>query len=88
MPTGGDMMDFATRLFEEPEELHEEARRKCDKAKRFIKQAIDVGADTIVSACQQCRRALLGAVQSMRHPIKVLDVAELVYESIRPREGP
>lgn len=48
MPTGGDMMDFATRLFEEPVELHAEARRKCDKAKQFIKQAIEVGADFFV----------------------------------------
>ena len=48
MPTGGDMMDFAIRLFEQPEELHAEARRKCDKAKRFMKRAVDVGADFFV----------------------------------------
>ena len=48
MPTGGDMMDFAVRLYEEPGELHVEARRKCDKAKEFFKQAAGVGADFFV----------------------------------------
>jgi uroporphyrinogen decarboxylase len=48
MPTGGDLMDFVVRLFEQPEELHAEARRKCDSAKGFFRQAIDAGADFFV----------------------------------------
>lgn len=48
MPTGGDMMDFVVRLFERPEELHLEARRKCEQAKQFFRQAVDVGADFFV----------------------------------------
>ena len=48
MPTGGDMMDFVVRLFEQPEELHREARRKCDTAKQYFRQAVDVGADFFV----------------------------------------
>lgn len=48
MPTGGDIMDFVVRLFEQPEELHAEARRKCDTAKTFFKQAVDAGADFFV----------------------------------------
>ena len=50
MPTGGDMMDFASRLYERPDELHAEARRKCDHAKEFFKQAVDAGADFFVLA--------------------------------------
>ncbi len=53
-----------------------------EAARRRAEQALDVGADTIVSACQQCKRALVGAVQSMRQPVRVLDVAELVWESL------
>jgi heterodisulfide reductase subunit D len=53
-----------------------------DVARRRIRQALDVKADTVVSACQQCKRALTGAVQWMRKPIKVVDVAELVWESL------
>jgi len=49
MPSGGDaMMDFAVRLHERPEELHVEARRKCDRAKLFFRQAVDAGADFFV----------------------------------------
>ena len=50
MPTGGDMMDFVVRLFENPEDLHAEARRKCDRAKQFFRQAVDAGADFFVLA--------------------------------------
>jgi uroporphyrinogen decarboxylase len=45
MPTGGDIMDFVVRLFEEPDRLHEEARAKCDRAKRFFREAVAAGAD-------------------------------------------
>jgi uroporphyrinogen decarboxylase len=50
MPTGGDMMDFAIRLYEKQDEMHAEARRKCDNAKQFIEKASDVGADFFVLA--------------------------------------
>ena len=48
MPTGGNMMDFVVRLFEDPADLHKEARQKCDTAKVFFKQAVDAGADFFV----------------------------------------
>lgn len=48
MPTGDDMMDFAVRLYEHRDELHAEARQKCEKAKRFSKEAVDAGADFFV----------------------------------------
>ncbi|MCP4901745.1 MAG: (Fe-S)-binding protein [bacterium] len=54
-------------------------------ARRRALQALDIEADTIVSACQQCKRALVGAVQSMRQPTKVVDVSELVWESMHDK---
>lgn len=48
MPTGEDMMDFAVRMYERPAELHEEARQKCDRAKKFFKRAVAAGADFFV----------------------------------------
>ena len=51
-------------------------------SRRRIQQAMDVEAGTVVSSCQQCKRALVSAVQAMRQPIKVLDLAELVWESV------
>jgi len=50
-----------------------------DVARRRVEQAVDVDAETVVSACQQCKRALVGAVQWMRKPMKVLDIVELVW---------
>jgi heterodisulfide reductase subunit D len=51
-------------------------------ALRRIEQAVDIEAETVVSACQQCKRALVGAVQWMRRPIRVVDVVELVWLSL------
>jgi uroporphyrinogen decarboxylase len=48
MPTGGDMMDFVVRLCERPEELHAEARKKCENAKQYFRKAVDAGADFFV----------------------------------------
>jgi heterodisulfide reductase subunit D len=51
-------------------------------AKLRVRQAVDVDADTIVSACQQCKRALTGAAQLTRLPVRVIDLTEIVWESL------
>jgi heterodisulfide reductase subunit D len=56
-----------------------------DVAIRRLQQALNVQADTVVSACQQCKRTLLNAAQRLRQPVRVLDVAEIVWEAIRQR---
>jgi heterodisulfide reductase subunit D len=56
-----------------------------DVARRRVDQALDVRADTIVSSCQQCKRALTMAVNSVRQPVRVLDVAELVWVTLATR---
>ena len=48
MPSGTDMMDFVVRLYERSDELHAEARQKCDRAKDYFRQAADAGADFFV----------------------------------------
>lgn len=48
MPSGSGMVDFAVRLFERPQELQEEARRKCDAAKERLRRLADAGADFFV----------------------------------------
>jgi len=53
-----------------------------DVARRRVEQALDVEADTVASSCQQCKRALVSAVQWMRKPVRVLDVVELVWEAL------
>lgn len=51
-------------------------------SRRRLQQALDVDAGTVVSACQQCKRALVSAVQWMRQPVKVADLTELLWESV------
>lgn len=50
MPTGSDMMDFVVRLFEHPEEIHRQAREKCDAAKAYLRELADNGVDFFVLA--------------------------------------
>jgi Fe-S oxidoreductase len=50
--------------------------------KRRILQAQDTGAKTIVTACQQCKRTLLGTARREKVRIKTIDVSELVLEAM------
>jgi len=50
MPRGDDLMDFVVRLYEHQDDLHAEARRKCEAAKQFFKAAAEAGADFFVLA--------------------------------------
>ncbi|HID86829.1 MAG TPA: (Fe-S)-binding protein, partial [Anaerolineae bacterium] len=51
-------------------------------AARRLAQAKAVGAEVIVTACQQCKRTLMGAVRRERAHIEVLDVVELVWQAM------
>jgi len=48
MPPGAEFMDFVVMLFEHPEQMHENARQKCEAAKELAKRQVDAGADFIV----------------------------------------
>jgi len=47
MPSGADIMDFVVMLFEQPEEMHLEARRRCEEAKVLATQQVEAGVDFI-----------------------------------------
>ncbi len=47
-----------------------------------VQQAADVGAEVLVSACQQCERTLANAIRAKRLRIRVKDIAELVLEAL------
>jgi len=54
-------------------------------AKQLISLAKETGAETVVTACQQCKRTMLKALSKEspeRSPLKVVDLAELVLKSI------
>ncbi|MBU0495194.1 MAG: (Fe-S)-binding protein [Chloroflexi bacterium] len=52
-------------------------------ARRRLAQAQETGAQTIVTACQQCQRTLLGAARRKKTRIKTIDISELVLEAMR-----
>lgn len=47
-----------------------------------VKQAIDTGAEIIVTSCQQCKRTLQTGARNMKSRIKVKDICEIVYEAL------
>ncbi len=51
-------------------------------ARRRIRQAAEVGAKTVVSACQQCERTLANAARAERLRIRVKDINEIVLEAL------
>ena len=44
---GQGMMDFSIRLFERPEDVHREARAKCEASKALAREQVDQGVDFI-----------------------------------------
>ena len=48
MPSGEEMVDFAVRLYEHPDDIQAEARRKCDAAKDVFRRHVDAGADLLL----------------------------------------
>jgi uroporphyrinogen decarboxylase len=48
MPTGNEMMNFVVKLFEQPKEMHTEARQKLDAAKELARRQRDAGVDFLV----------------------------------------
>ena len=50
MVPGDEIMQFVERMYNQPEEMHAEARRKCDAAKGRIRQQVEAGADFLILA--------------------------------------
>jgi Fe-S oxidoreductase len=53
----------------------------ADVADRRLRQAQDTGARVLLSACQQCKRTLMGAARRQRVRLRVMDLAELVWRA-------
>ncbi|MFQ6059357.1 MAG: (Fe-S)-binding protein [Anaerolineae bacterium] len=54
-------------------------------ARRRLEQAQATGARYVVTACQQCKRTLSTAARRERMRLRVLDVAELVWQAMEVR---
>jgi heterodisulfide reductase subunit D len=70
---GGNLESF------EPEVLFKVSRQRIDRA-------CEVGAQAVVSACQQCERTLTSAVrrheEARKARVRVMDVTELVWQAM------
>ena len=55
----------------------------ADVAQRRMRQAEQVGARLIVSACQQCKRTLADGGRKARIRIRPIDLTELVWQSMQ-----
>ncbi len=53
-----------------------------DQAKRKIREAKDVGAQIITSACQTCKLNILDAISETESDLAVLDIAEIVAKAL------
>lgn len=51
-------------------------------AARRIRQALDTGARTIVTPCQQCKRTLTNAARRSRAKLKVVDLSEIIWRAL------
>lgn len=48
MPTGGEIIEFVSRMCQQPEDMHAEARKKCNMAKQRLARQADAGVDLII----------------------------------------
>jgi Fe-S oxidoreductase len=46
-------------------------------------QAQATGAELVITACQQCKRTLLGAARKEKIRMRTLDISELLWESVQ-----
>jgi len=51
-------------------------------ARRRMGQAQETGAKFVITACQQCKRTLLGAARKEKIRIRTLDISELLLEAL------
>lgn len=51
-------------------------------ARRRLQEVVETKATSLLSACQQCKRTLLGASRKEKLKLKVLDVTELVWRAL------
>lgn len=49
---------------------------------RRVQQAQKTGARILLSACQQCKRTLMAAARQEKARLRVMDLAELVWQAV------
>ncbi|HUT23840.1 MAG TPA: uroporphyrinogen decarboxylase family protein [Sumerlaeia bacterium] len=57
IPGGSDAMEFCTRLFERPREMHETAKRRVEQCEDFCDKALAAGLDGFILCADYCLNA-------------------------------
>ena len=52
-------------------------------ATRLVQEAVDANAQRLVVACPQCKRVEMSGVEALKSDVRVIDLAELILESVR-----
>jgi Fe-S oxidoreductase/FAD/FMN-containing dehydrogenase/glycine cleavage system H lipoate-binding protein len=53
-----------------------------DIGRRKLQLALDTGAQTIISACQQCKRTIAATAKAEKSRVRVLDITEFVWQAV------
>jgi heterodisulfide reductase subunit D len=59
-----------------------DAGLSTDIARSKIEEVLSTGADTVVTACQQCVRTMTSYVRRNKVPLEVLDITQLVHRAL------
>ena len=51
-------------------------------AQQRVQQALDTGAELIVTSCQQCKRTIAGGARQKRARIKIMELSEFVFSAV------
>jgi heterodisulfide reductase subunit D len=60
----------------------ENGELSLDLAKNRVKEAMETGVENLVSTCPFCYRNLSDAIQELDSEMRMIDLVQLIYESL------
>jgi heterodisulfide reductase subunit D len=60
-----------------------DAKLSSEIAKQKIDEAMDTGAEAILTSCQQCVRTMTTFVKRNKVPLEVLDITQLIHKALK-----
>jgi heterodisulfide reductase subunit D len=60
-----------------------DAKLSSEIAKQKIDEAMETGAEAIVTSCQQCVRTMTTFVKRNKVPLEVLDITQLIHKALK-----
>jgi heterodisulfide reductase subunit D len=63
-----------------------DARLSAAIARRKIEEALSIGAEAVVTGCQQCVRTMTAFARRNKVPLEVLDITQLINRALKKQE--